>query len=547
MISADGILKRFQQLESRRGEWEGIWQMCSDYVLPRSGAQGKTNRKIWDDTAGLALGRFAAAMESVLVPRTHKWHSLAVGIPELDQRPEAAAWLEEVRDGLFLARYAPEANFANQFTEALLSLGVHGTAVMFIDDDLGRGLRYKCIPLHEVYLAEDAVGRVDTVFRRYSLTARQAAGQFGDRLPENILAEAEDQARMDREHEFLHAVFPRRNAPAGLAGPENLPVASVHIAVQARALVRVSGYRALPYAVSRFNVTAGDVYGRSPAMEVMPSIIQLNEMTKTILRAAEKMVDPPILVPDGDVITAFNLRPGAVNFGGLDYDGRPRMVPFQINGNLPVGLEMIEDRRRVINEAFFINLFQVLVERPGDQTATEVIERATEKAQLLAPVMGRQQSELLWPIINRELDILSTAGALPPAPESLRRAGVPVNPKYETDMAQALGSQDARAILNAFASLATLAQADESVLKMVDIRQAGRRLWVSSGASARVLRSEEEMEQMDAEARAAQEQAALMQEAGALAQGLATVSAAEKNLAQAGRARGNSSEVTGNA
>ena len=150
MIDADSVLKRFEALETKRCEWEGVWQQCADYVLPRLGRTNRTNQLIFDSTAPLALERFAAALESVLAPRTMKWHSLSTGFPDLDQDPEIARWLEIVRDILFEHRYAPEANFANQFVEGLFSLGCPGTAVIYIDERLGQGLRYPCIPVHGV-------------------------------------------------------------------------------------------------------------------------------------------------------------------------------------------------------------------------------------------------------------------------------------------------------------------------------------------------------------------------------------------------------------
>jgi len=534
--SADNILKRFENLESRRGEWDGIWQQCSDFVLPRLGANNKKNNRIFDSTAPLALGHFAAAMESILVPRTQKWHSFVTGDPELDQSPEVAEWLEAVRNIVFAARYAPEANFANQMTEAFLSLGVVGTAVIYIDDLVGRGLRYHCVPTHEIYLATDFSGRPDTVFRLYTLTARQAVEQFGaEDLPANISKDAGDPVQMERVYEFVHGVFPRADFEPGQVGAENLPVASVHIARAARKVVRESGYRTMPYAVSRFSVTPGEIYGRSPAMDVMPDIVQVNAMKMTLIRAAERMVEPPVLAGEDDVLSAFSLKAGAINFGGLDEQGRQRVVPFQINGNLPVGLEMIESSRKVINEAYYINLFQILVEQSGQRTATEVLQKAAEQAQLLAPVAGRLQSELLWTIINREVDILEEARAFPEPPPNLaeRLGAAAINPKYETALAQALSSREGQSIIQALEALAPLAGFDPAAAKLVDAVEAGRVVWTAFGAPSRLLRDEEEMTQMQEAAAEQQAQAVALEQAGQLAGGLGSLAGADKNLAEA--------------
>ncbi len=544
MIDGDRIIKRFEALALGRAEWEGLWRRCSDYVLP---GRAKSGQQLFDSTAPLALGRFAAAMESVLTPRSQKWHSLMTGFKELDQNPEVGRYLNGVRDALFTARYAPEANFANIMTEAYLSLGVHGLAVIYVDDDPGLGLRYQCLPAHEVYVAENAVGRVDTVFRLYTLTARQAAAEFKI-LPDEIARDANEPARMENRHEFLHAVFPRpdmypHDRPNRLAGgaplsPAHLPIASVHLARASRLVVRESGYRVMPYAVSRFNVAPGEVYGRSPAMEVMPDILQVNAMMRTIIRAAEKAVNPPLLAPEADILSSFSLKSGSINYGGVSQDGKQLVIPLAGGGNLPLGFELIEQARTVINEAFFINLFQILVDSP-QKTATEVVERAQEKAQLLAPVMGRQQSELLRVIIDRELDVLAASGAfahLPLPPALAERGAAPILPRYETPMARAIDNQDGAAILNAFQGMAALAQFDPSILKLINYEEAGRCLWRAFAAPSDLIRSQEDM----ALERAAAQESARAAEAGEEArQALAALPA----LIESGRSLAAAEEV----
>ena len=541
MLQADGLIKRFNSLATLRAEWEDIWRLCSDYVLPRSGEYRRRAERLFDDTAPLALGRFAAALESVLTPRTRKWHTLVTGDPSLDQDPEVSRWLEWLRDVLFRARYAPEANFANQVTEAYLSLGVHGTACLFVDDELGRGLRYKNIPVHQLYLAEDASGRIDTVFRAYKLAARQALQEFGETLPDNIKREAEDPARKETEHEFIHAVFPREEANRGRHDALNMPFASIHLARATRTVVRESGYRSMPYVVSRFVLAPGEVYGRSPAMSVLSSIIQINAIQKTIIRAAEKIVDPPILVPDDDVLTGFSLKPAAIITGGLAADGTQLVHPLLIDGKLPVGLDMIEARRRVINEAYYLNLFQILVEKPGEQTATEVVQRAQEKAQLLAPAMGRQQSELLRGLIVRELDILAYAGVLEarPLPEALAAAGGNIAPKYETEMTQALDSSDGVAVMRFLQALGVIAQLGPGaagVLDLVDYDQAAQVLRRSFGAPAETVLDPRAVAQLRQEKAQAQEAADLMQQVQQASAAGADFAGAFGQLARAGAA-----------
>ena len=530
-MNALDILRRFESLAADRFRWENIWQTCSDFCWPSSGQSNKTNYRIFDSTASLAKTRFAAAMESVLVPRTQVWHSLVTGHKELDDDLEVQRYLQAVRGALFSARYVARACFADQLALGFLSLGVQGTTAIFVDDDPGVSLLYKCIPAWQLYIAENSAGRVDTVFRAYELTARQARQEFGDELPGRILRDLENSARMDFKHEFLHCVFPRRERGRG-PGALNMPFASVHIARADKMIVRESGYRTMPYAVSRYSLAPGEVYGDSPAKECMPSITGVNDMKKTTIVTSQRKINPPMLVHDKDAIQPWSMRPGALNYGGVNSEGRQLVIPLETRASIGEAYESINDERKTINDAFLISLFQILVDEKN-QTATEVMKRAQEKAQLLAPIMGRQQSELLEPIIEREIDILTQAGVFDhiPVPAVLRETGgVSVRPRYETAMARALDSLDADSIVNAFQAISLFAGADPSVLEIIDLEKAGRKVWGGLNAPADVLRSDKELAEI--RAARAEQQAAMQQqqEAAAMVQALPALTQAAKTM-----------------
>ena len=517
------ILRRFDALAEKRSRWEDLWRECQDYVLPEKGG-------VFDSTAPLALSRFAAALESVLTPRSQKWHSLKTGIEELDKQHDVTSYLEEVADALFRARYRPEANFANQINEVYLSLGVYGTAVLFIDDEVGRGLRYRCLPLSECFFAENRAGQVDTVFRQYKLTARQAVQEFGEEnLPDDIRRDASEPRNQEKEHEFLHAVFPREDFELKAKTPQKMPVASYHLAKDKRKIVRESGYRVMPYAVTRYQTTAGDLYGRSPAMTVLADIKQVNEMEKTLMRAGQKAVDPPLLLPDDDVLNAFSLRAGALNYGGLDEQGRQRVQPLQLGARLDIGAEMLEQKRKVINDAFLVNLFMILVEAPT-MTATEVMYRAQEKGQLLAPAMGRQQAELLAPIIRRELDILTSAGVIPEAPEALAAVDGEVTISYDAPLSRAQKGEEATAILNTFQAVAPLAQVDPNALAVFKISEAVRIMAAANGVPQKAIWTEEELQAKEA---AAKEEAQMREQVQMMLEAVPAAAGAAESMARA--------------
>ena len=525
------IIREHEQMVSDRGVWEEHWREIAERVLPRQDwfqASNKTpgekrTEKVFDATAGLALERFAAAMESMLTPRTMRWHKLKVRNPAISDNKAIQAYLDEVTNILFQVRYNPKANFASQVHENYMSLGAFGTGAIFIDDVIGTGIRYRSIHLSEVYFCENYAGIIDKVHRKFEMTARQAAQRWGvERLPDKVRAALEKQP--ETKFEFIHCVKPNDDMMPGRRDYRGMPYVSYYISTDGKSIISEGGFRTMPYAVSRYVTAPKEIYGRSPAMTVLPEIKMINEMSKTVIRAAHKIVDPPLLLQEDGVLQAFNARPGALNFGGVNERGEQMVQPLQTGARVDIGMDMMEQRRKVINDAFLITLFQILVESPN-MTATEAMLRAQEKGALLAPTMGRQQSEMLGPMIERELDILATAGVLPPMPDELAEMGGDVEIEYVSPLNRAQRAEEGVAILRTLESVTPLAQIDPSVMMIFNPEMIARELSEINGVPAKVLRSAEEIEAMKMEQ-------AQMAEAQQLLQAAPVVANSAKALAE---------------
>jgi hypothetical protein len=514
------VLEGYDRLKGARGTWEQHWQEVAERVWPTMAEMTgwrtpgeKRSEKIFDSTAQRALPRFSAAMDSMLTPATQMWHGLRTGIPELDDNVAVQRWCDSIRDILFRQRYAPTANFASQAFECYMSLGAFGTSALFIDEIPGVTLRYRAIALSELVIDLDHTGRVDTVYRCFQLTARQAMQIPGwaDKLPRGIKSSAE--ARANDMFEFVHCVKPNGDYVAGRAGPQGMRYQSRYVSREGQVLLDDSGYRSMPYAVGRYVTGPREIYGRSPAMEALADIKSLQEMEKTMLRMAHRMVDPPLILAEEGALNAFSVRPNALNYGYLREDGTPLVQPLQTGGNLPIGIEMSDQKRKAVNDSFLVTLFQILVENPRVMTATEVLQRAQEKGALLGPTMGRQQSEFLGPIIDRELDLLSAGGDLPVPPPQLMdyiMGGGEILPKYTGPLARLMKAEEAAGILRTIEAILPVAQAsgDMTVLRRINADQAVKVIAEANNVPAKALRTDEELEAMDA----AQQEAAQMQQ-----------------------------------
>lgn len=453
---AQEIIREFKFVANDRGNWEQHWREIAERVIPSQSftfntlnqydpARGeKRTQFLFDSTASIALNRFASILDSLLTPRNTTWHKLAASDPELMKDRNVNLWFEEVTRILFKYRYTPNANFSSQNQQNYKSIGAFGTGGMFIDDLFGgSGIRYKAIHLSELFFVENHQGLVDKVMRHFALTARQAYQKWGDKLPDGIKNAMGTSP--DKRFFFLHCVKPNDDRDPERLDSKGMAYKSYYIAMEGGKLMEEGGYNSFPYAISRYEQAPGEVYGRSPAMDVLPAIKTLNEQKKTVLKQGHRTVDPVLLVHDDGIIDSFSLKPGALNAGGVSADGRPLVQALPV-GNVNIGRDMMNEERAIINDAFLVTLFQILTETPA-MTATEVMERTREKGILLAPTLGRQQSEYLGPLIDREVDILSRQGLLPPMPGLLLEARGEYTVVYDSPLSRAQRAEEAGGLM----------------------------------------------------------------------------------------------------
>jgi hypothetical protein len=89
------------------------------------------------------------------------------------------------------------------------------------------------------------------------------------------------------------------------------PFQSLYVSVEGKCLMaEEGGYREFPYAVSRYDQTPGEVYGRGPAQIVLPGLKTLNAEKSVFLKTGHRAGDPVYLLPD-DGIGLLVERPGA--------------------------------------------------------------------------------------------------------------------------------------------------------------------------------------------------------------------------------------------
>jgi hypothetical protein len=528
------ILARQSRLEEVRRHYEPVWRDVAEYCAPdapeflRTGLSGRPGsdnqaaradrrtRRVYDATVRQGQRRLAAGLESLITPQNEKWHGLTTAAMDDEETDEEKEWGEGVRDLLFSIRYSPGSGYVPAMQGCYANIVRFGPAYLYAEDDPGgRYIRYRSLPVSEVWIARNKWGEVDTLHRKYKRTARQCYQMFGERCPEKVREMAKDIKKCDEQIELIHAIYPRNEYDRktyDLAGQRIFldgPYQSVHVLLDNGngRVVKERDFQSFPVACFNWGRDDGDDYGTSPIIELLTEVREINVVRKGALRALQQVTDPPMALR-ANVDWLPPMDPGSRHPGLIDDQGRPLFAPLSTGIRPDYAFQYIERGQQTIQEGLYVNLFQTLVSKPSNQTATEALIRQEEKGALLGPAGSSIQGGLAMQV-DRELSILEMKGLYEDGsrfvpPESL--SGKPIRVSFTSPLDILRKSGEARAVLEILSGAASFAQIDPSVLDNLDVDEAFRVIHSAGRAPQNVLKQRKEVAEMRAQKAAAAQQ-----------------------------------------
>jgi len=507
------ILKsKLKSLKARRAPWEDNWQNVSNYVNPNRGdfsatisKGGSRTRLIYDGTAPWALDQFASGLSGFLTSATERWFDLKTADPELMTNPAVRSWLEESTNIMYDSVFnSADTDFTSQNHELYLDLGSFGTAVMLIEDPPGAPQKFRTFHLNNCYLAENARGMVDTLYRRYTQTGRQLLDLYSDKLTTAIKDKITKNPYAD--YEVWHIVEPNDRFLKDSILAINKPWSSIFVMFEPSGIIlEESGFDEFPYVVPRWKRTAEEWYGRSPAMNAMPDIMMLNSMMKTVIKAAQLGTAPPMQGPDDGFMAPLRLGPFGMNYyraGSTD-----RIEPIKFNPRADIGLDLVRDRTEKVLKNFFVDLTRA-AQSNVEKTRAEVLIEQEDKMRNIAPMAGRLEVEHLTRTIRRTFNIQLRRGTIAPPPVALT-SGLSII--YSSPVKRA---QKATQLASVSRWLETVIPLLDIKPELIDFFDGDEYLKWSHGlldAPEKVLRSNIDVEQLRAD-RAEQQQSQQQQE-----------------------------------
>ena len=516
------VIRIHSEAKSRRSVWDSRFQEVVTYCRPNatsftgSRTPGVENsQQIYDATAVDALEEFSSGLHSYLTNPTDRWFGLCPIDPRLDFDPEVKKWCDDVSDTIYHYYQSSSSGHVNAMSEGFLDVGSFGTAV--VHQYWKDGLKFKTFALADCWIKENSERQVDTVIRSINWTARQVMQEFGE-LPKALAEKVK--GKPDTPLTVIHLVLPRSDAPWLEHVKPAKAYGSVWVCVDTKETLRKSGYDYFPYHCPRWVKMSTEEYGRSPALKAMPDIKMLNRLEFQLLKAVSKATDPPMIVPSDAFLLPLKTSPGAVNY---KEPGSDPIEKIEVSSSFQWPEKKAEEKRTSIRKMFY-NDFLRMEKENVEMTAYEVQDRREEKLRLLAPMLGRQEMELLGPMLTLSYLLLAKHAIIPPAPPQLK-GGMKI--EYQSPAARAQTGMRAFSMDRYIQRLIPAAQINPAVMEIVNWEAYSRELATAMGTTPKILYSPSEMAKRNA-AKQQQEQVA---QAATMAE---PASKAIKNLSDAG-------------
>jgi hypothetical protein len=508
---------RIRGLEVDRYSWWTHWRELADYLLPRrykwlitpnQAARGSPiNGKIVDSTATIASRVCASGMMSRVTSPMGRWFRLRIGKADSDGDSAVAEWLYLVEK--LMMRVFSESNFYNSMAVFYYDLCVFGSACQLMYEDFEDVIRCFNPCAGEYYFANSDRMQVDTVYRTFVLTGMQILQKWPDCKDENILAmQSSGGAALGRELIIDHAIEPNWE-PARYGTNPKWKYREVYwLRGNPQEPLSLRGFYEFPGLAARWDLVSNDAYGRSPAMDALGDIKQLQQEQVRKAQAIDKMVNPPLLADIQLQNQPASSLPGGITYvAGMQNVG---MKPvYTVNPPVQEIMEDIKEVQARIKAVFFNDLFLMISGLSTVRSATEIDARREEKLITLGPVLERLENEALGPAVERVYGILSRGGLLPPPPAGL--GGQNIQVQYVSMLAAALRATETAGLERLFGTAGNLAAASPDVLDNIDFDDGLAKYAAALAVPPTVIRDKKVVAQMRAQRAKMQQQQQILE------------------------------------
>lgn len=378
------------------------------------------------------------------------------------------------------------------------------------------GLIYRTWHLRDTAWTEDSYNEINAIHRNWKPKGFELQKLFKNTISDRV-RELKNEETL-KEISCRHIVMLAEDYDLPKQKTRNNKWVSIYLDLENETILEEIAIKRRRYVIPRWkfcsNSLIGSPYAYSPATVYgLPDARMFQMMALTLLEAAQKSVDPPMIAVGEAINGGTNLHAGGITFTDADYDERmgevlrPMALEFR-------GLQFAaarEDRlRQIIGETFFNSAteFPTITKEMTATEAQRVYEQFIRKAlPLVEPVAEDYNGQVCEMTFDTLLD-MGAFGSPYDTPPQLR--GQEIRFTFDTPLQEASERAKTQAFRDAAQITVEAAQIDPTVSMNLDVDKGYRDAVYGTGAPAEWIRPEQQvalLKQQHAQAQQAQQQA----------------------------------------
>ena len=403
------IHQRYSQAKDYKDRWLGLYQNLYNYVLPDRDAfnvkwnytdVGKpTTEQIWDPTASLAADQRANDIQSLMIPKDRKWGSYAMDPHQHSENDIQALQPRVDSVNSRIEYYISNSNLSREAYGSCLDL-VGGTGVLYVDSPSDNmPLRFRSIPAVSTYIEQTSSDIVETCWVENTMIGYKILQDYGKTLTGKVKS-----AIMEDPSNVYSVLF---NQILIKEGKYHIFVTIPELDYAHPIFEHETDYRQI--IIFRDKVRPGESEGRGIGLDLLPVIVDLNQMVRDDRKNKALKADPLLFYDTNSMFNQWSLR----KLSGAMIARQPgQRNPIEAM-QMPVYPEVMEHEqilRDQIRKGFQVD---PLGEVDGSiKSATEISIRENRAQRSSATDMARIINELPGQVFETSAKILAKRSLL---------------------------------------------------------------------------------------------------------------------------------------
>jgi len=469
------------KLFSKKEPWNSLCQEIAENYFPMR-ADFTTSISLGDDFSSNLMDSFTVQSRETLgntigaLLRQGDWFAVKTGLDEIDEDPANARWLEYATTHFRRLVYDRRANFVRSTNEADHDWVSFGNPVLSVEESPDRThFLFRTWHPKECAWMVNAVGKIDHNQRNMPMTARNIKRRWpkADLHQDIIQAAEKDPAK---EFKVRHIVLPFEEIYGDDKGKrrqyKDSPFCSLYIDVEHQTVLGEGPLPVFNYVIPRWRTVSSFPQAFSPAtINSLPDGRMLQSLARILLEQGEKAVDAPMFARGEIFRDSINRYAGGMTYVDLENDQKIQDAIYteQPSSGLSFGMEMKQDVRNLIAEAFLLNKINL---PPQQKTAFETQARLEEYRRAILPFTGPIESEYHLPLldIGFQMAIRNNAFNIDEMPKALSDKDVTFT--FEGPLNTAEGRQNVQAYQETLQMVSAGAQIDKTLTTLIDWQKA---------------------------------------------------------------------------